>query len=53
MNEHTCRVDSVLLVSDVQQSDAVIHMHVSILFQTLFAFRLLQSIKQSSLCYLQ
>ena len=40
---------NVVLISGVQQSDSVIH--ISILFQILFPFRLLQSIKQSSLCY--
>ena len=44
-------INNVLLVSGVQQSDSVIHIHVSILFQILFPFRLLQSIEQSSLCY--
>ena len=43
-------IDNVL-VSGVQQSDSVIHIHGSILFQILFPFRLLQSIEQSSLCY--
>ena len=38
-----------MLVSSVQQSGSVIH--VSILFQSLFPFRLLQSIEQSFLCY--
>ena len=38
-----------VLVSGVQQSDSVIHKHVSILFQILFPFGLLQSIEQSSL----
>ena len=38
-----------LLVSSVQQSDSGIHKHVSILFQIIFLFRLLQSIEQSSL----
>ena len=38
-----------LLVSSVQQSDSGIHTHVSILFQIIFLFRLLQSIDQSSL----
>ena len=38
-----------MLVSDVQQSDSVIH--VTIIFQILFPFKLLQSIEQSSLCY--
>ena len=42
---------NVVLVSGVQQSDSVIHIHVSILFQILFPFRLLQSVEQSSLCY--
>ena len=38
-------------VSGVQHSDSVIHLHVSILFQILFPFRLLQNIEQRSLCY--
>ena len=42
---------SVVLVSAVQKSDSVIRIHVSILFQILFPFRLLQSIEQSFLCY--
>ena len=41
---------NVVLVSSVQQRDSDIHVHVSILFQILFPFRLLQSIEQSSLC---
>ena len=40
-----------MLVSGVQQSHSVIRIHVSILFQILFPFRLLQSLEQSSLCY--
>ena len=40
-----------MLVSGVQQSDSVIHIHVAILFQILFPFRLLHNIEQSSLCY--
>ena len=40
-----------MLVSGVEQSDSVIHMHVSVLFQILFPFRLLQNTEQSSLCY--
>ena len=44
-------INSVLLVSGVQQSDSIIHVHVSILFQILFPFRLLHNIEQSSLCY--
>ena len=45
-------INNVVLVSAVQQSDSVIHIHVSILFQILFPFRLLQNIEQSSLCYI-
>ena len=33
-------INSVLLVSTAQQSDSAIHIHVSILFQILFPFRL-------------
>ena len=40
-----------MLVSSIQQGDSVIHIHVFILFQILFLFRLLQNIEQSSLCY--
>ena len=40
---------NVVLASGVQQSDSL--MHISILFQILFPFRLLQNIKQRSLCY--
>ena len=40
-----------MLVLGVQHSDSVIHIHVSILFQILFPFRLLQNIEQRSLCY--
>ena len=42
---------NVVLALDVQQSDSVIHMHVSILYQILFPIRLLQSSEQSSLDY--
>ena len=38
-----------MFVSEIQHSDSVIH--VSIVFQVLFSFKLLQDIKQSSLCY--
>ena len=38
-------------VSGVQQSDSVIHIHVSILFQILLPFRLLRNTEQCSLCY--
>ena len=34
----------VLLVSGEQQSDSVVHVHVSILSQMLFPFRLLQNV---------
>ena len=44
-------INNAVLISSVQQSDSVIHMHVSILFQILFSIRLLRSIEQSSLCY--
>ena len=44
-------INNVVLVSGVQQSDSVIHIHVSILFQILLPIRLLQNIEQSSLCY--
>ena len=37
--------------SGVQQSESVIHIHISTLFQILFPYRSLQSIGQSSLCY--
>ena len=42
-------INNVVLVSGVQQSDSVIHIHVSILFQILFPFRLLHNIEQSFL----
>ena len=45
-------INNVVLVSGVQQSDPVIHMYVSILFQILFPLRLLQNIEQSFLCYI-
>ena len=41
-----------MLVSVVQQSDSVIHIHVSILFKILYPIRLLQNVEQSSLCYI-
>ena len=44
-------INNVVLVSGVQQSDSVIHIHVTILFKILFPFRLLQNIEQSSLYY--
>ena len=44
-------INNVVLVSGVQQSDLVMDIHVFILFQILFLFRLLQNIEQRSLCY--
>ena len=41
----------MLLVSGVQQSDSVIHMCVSVLFQILFPLKALQNIEHRSLCY--
>ena len=34
-----------MLASGVQQSDSVTHIHISVLFQILFPFRLLQNIE--------
>ena len=45
-------INNVVLTSDVQESDSVMHTHVSMLFQILFPFRLLQNIEQSPLCYM-
>ena len=41
-------IKNIVLVSDVQQSDSVIHIHISISirFQILFPVRLLQNIEQ-------
>ena len=44
-------INNVGLVSVVQQSDLVIRIDVSILFQILFPIRLLHNTEQSSLCY--
>ena len=41
---------NVVLLSGVQQSDLVIHICISILFQMVFSYRLLQSSEESSLC---
>ena len=38
-------------VSAVQQSDSVIHVHTSILFQILFPDRVSQNIGSSAVCY--
>ena len=45
-------INSVALISGVEQSDSVTCTHLSILFQILYLFRLLQSIEESSLCYI-
>ena len=44
-------MNSVILVSGIRQSDSVIHIYVSIIFQIFISFRLLHSIEQSSQCY--
>ena len=38
-------------VSGVQQSDSLMHIYISILFQIHFHYKLLQDIEYSSLCY--
>ena len=43
-------MNNVVLVSGVQQSVSVTHIYVSMLFQILFSFRLLQNIEHRSLC---
>ena len=45
-------INGVAFVSGVPQSNSVIHINVSILFQILFPFRFIQNIEQSSLCYI-
>ena len=42
-------INNVVLVSGVQQSDSVVQIHVSILFQILFPLGLLHNFEQSSL----
>ena len=44
-------INNVVSVSGVQQSNSVIHIHISILLQILFPFRLLQNTEQSSPYY--
>ena len=44
-------INNVVLVSGVQQSDLVMHIHVFILFQILFLFRLLENTEQLSVLY--
>ena len=41
----------MLLVSGVQQSDSVLHTYMSILFQILCPYMLLQDTEHSSQCY--
>ena len=41
-----------MLILGVQQNNLVIHKYVSILFQVLFPFKLLQSSEQGSHCYI-
>ena len=45
-------INNIVFVSGERQSDSIIHIHVSTLFQILFPFGLLQNIEQSSLCYI-
>ena len=40
-----------MLISGIQQSDSVIHIHVSGFFQIFFHYRLLQDTDYSFLCY--
>ena len=40
-----------LFISGGQQTNSGIHIHLSILYQILFSYRLLQSIEKNSLCY--
>ena len=44
-------INNAVIVSGVLQSDSIIHICVSILFQILLPFMLLHNIEQSSLCY--
>ena len=46
-------IDNIMLLSCVQQSDSVAHMHIFILLQILFSYRLSQNTEWSSLCYKQ
>ena len=40
-----------MTLSGVQQSDSVVHIHTSILFQIMLLFKLLQGVEQSLLLY--
>lgn len=42
-----------MILSAVQHSDSIIHIHASTLFQTLFPYRSSQNVGQSFLCYKQ
>ena len=44
-------IHDIVIVSGVQQRDSIIHIHVPVLFQILFLFRLLHNIEQSSLIF--
>ena len=44
-------INNAVIVSDEQQRDSIIHMHVSILPQTPLPSRLAYNIEQSSMCY--
>ena len=44
-------MNSVILVSGIRQSDSIIHIYASILFQVLISFWLLHSTEQSSQSY--
>ena len=46
-------IDNIMLLSCVQQSDSVAHMHIFILLQILFSYRLSQNTEWSFLCYKQ
>ena len=46
----TWLIYNVVLVSSVQQSDSVVHIHTYFLFQIIFHYALLQDTEKSSLC---
>jgi len=43
-------IDNIVIISSAGQSDSVMHMSTSILFQILFPYRFLGNIGKSSLC---
>ena len=51
IHTHRLLIYNVVLVSGVQQSGSVMHIHLSVLFQILFPYRLLLSV-ESSLYYI-